>query len=256
MKPSVLPLLALAACILPDRDIVIENEDIQNKHAVKIVEPIELTEEALMSCEEAAAAADEEGCPQPGIRALPHFLDPTIEEYKFCACDPLESSITIKKLAATTLYVEDRDENRDQELDTLYAAIQLDLDPDDINPHLYVRYEDYVNPAIPLRLDNQLNYKPIKRPDIKLREINLGDPDNRLDLCNGALDKPLVRGWHNIRVIVTDRPWFLDEKGNSKYGVPDLAAGATYDTAEYVFFCDDKANEEDCKNDCVPDGGA
>lgn len=252
MNPRLLVPLIVAACILPDRDIVIENEDIQNKNGVRIVEPIELTDEALLSCEEAAADQGE-GCPQPGSRPLPHFLDPTNEEYKFCACDALESNT--KKLRASTLYVEDRDENRDQELDTLYAAIQLDLDPEDINPHLYVRYQDYVNPSIRLRLDNQLNYNPIKRPDIKLRELNLGDPDNRIDLCNGALDQPLARGWHHIRVVVTDRAWFIDDDGNTKPGVPDLAQGATYDTTEYVFFCNDKANEETCKTECVPDSG-
>jgi hypothetical protein len=253
VKPHLAAALLLSACILPDRDINIVNEDIQNKHAVKIVEPIELTDDARLACEEAAAEADEEVCPQPGTNPLPHFLDPTIEEYRFCSCDALETHS--KKLRETTLYVEDRDEDRDKTPDTLYAAIQLDLNPDDPNPHLYVAYEYLVNPAIPLSLDNQLEYQPIKRPDPKLRELKLGTGDRRIDLCNDAGSQPLAPGFHRLRVIVTDRAWFVDEDGNSKPGVPDLAAGATYDTADYVFHCDDRETNDDCKTECVPEGG-
>jgi hypothetical protein len=61
---------------------------------------------------------------------------------------------------------------------------------------------------------------------------------------------------HELRVIVTDRPWYqhveldadgaivLDEdgepvRGDPVFGVPDLPAGATYDTRAFVFSCGD-----------------
>jgi hypothetical protein len=259
-RTVLLTTLILAACILPDRDINIVNEDIQNKHAVRIVEPIELTEEARLACEEAAKEDDAqaEACPQPGSNPLAHFLDPQIDDYNFCACDAQEAQEEQKKLREVTLYVEDRDETRDHEFDTLYAAIQLDLDPTDPSPHLYVQYEDFVNAAVPLPDDDQLEYSPVKRPDPHLRVLKLGNDVRRIDLCNDvkAIDKPLPRGFHTLRLIVTDRPWFTDEDGKPKPGVPDLASGATYDTLTYIFHCDDKTNKEDehCLDECVPQG--
>jgi hypothetical protein len=88
--------------------------------------------------------------------------------------------------------------------------------------------------------------------------LKLGDGDKRVDLCNDvdSLDKPLARGYHTLRLIVTDRPWFSDDSG-PKFGVPDLASGATYDTLTYIFHCDDKTNPDDdhCVTECVPRSG-
>jgi hypothetical protein len=245
---------ALAACILPDRDIQIVNEGQQNRHAIRIVEPIELTDDALAACEAAASDADLDACPQPGVRALPHFLDPALDEYDFCACASLEQDS--KKLAAVTLYVEDRDEDRDGNYDKLYAALQLDLVQDDPDPDHYVQYTDFISPTVPLTEDDQLQYQPLGRPDPHLRVLELGSSDDPIDLCND-LDRPLARGFHTLRLIVTDKPWFADAQGRIQPGVPDLAGGATYDTATYVFFCGDKNNEADdhCLDQCIPKDG-
>ena len=257
--------LALVHCIIPDRDIDVINEDIQNKQAIRIVEPIELTEDAALACEAAAKEADElaEACPQPGIRALPHFLDPKIPGYNFCACDKGERH---KQLAESTLYVEDRDERKGK-LDTLYAALQLDLDPNTTEPDQYVRFQKFVNPQVSLSKDDQLNYKPVKRPDPNLRILKLGAGDELIDPCNdvGELNQPLTRGYHTMRLIVTDRGWYVNDEGETQPGVPDLAGGATYDTRVYVFHCNGKvfedgmsAAEEDevirCQNECLVGG--
>lgn len=267
MKPRPLVVLAslVAACIIPDRDIDVIDEAIQNKQAVRIVEPIELTMDAALACEAAAQEADDlaEACPQPGIRALPHFLDPNDPTYDFCACDKGERH---KELAESNVYVEDRDE-RKGELDTLYAALQLDLDPDTTEPDQYVRYQSFVNPMVPLSLDDQLNYKPVKRPDPNLRILKLGVTDQEIDPCNdvGELNQPLARGYHTMRLIVTDRAWYVNDEGEPQPGVPDLANGASYDTRVYVFHCTGKTIENgmseaeeqaalDCQNACVAGG--
>lgn len=252
MKPLLVVALALAACVLPDRDIQIVNEATQNRHAVRIVEPIELTDEALVACEEAAQKTNQEACPQPGINPLRHFLDPAVDEYNFCACDVLEEDS--RKLRAVTLYVEDRDEDRDGKYDSLYAALQLDLVQDDPDPDHYIQYTGFVSPTVPMT-EAELEYEPLGRPDPHLRLLELGTSDDRIDLCNDV-DRPLALGFHTLRLIVTDKPWFIDDQG-PQYGVPDLAGGASYDTATYVFYCDDKTNKLDdhCLDQCVPKEG-
>ena len=95
----------------------------------------------------------------------------------------------------------------------------------------------------------------IERPDPHLKNWTLaGQP--QVDLCNDNDGTPLQPGTHQLRVIVTDRPWYrpvlldaegavlLDDEGESVLGdpvigMPDLAAGASYDTATYVFQCFD-----------------
>jgi hypothetical protein len=254
VKPALLvAVVALSACILPDLEIDVVNEDIQNKQAVRIVEPIELTDDATAACELAANEADKsvEICPQPGLGALPHFLDPSVSLYNFCACDKGERH---KKLRESTLYVEDRDDRRKEGKDPLYAALQLDLDPTTSTPHLYVRYTDFVDPQVELPEDDQISYKPVKRPDPKVRVLKLGAGDERIDLCNDVddLDRPLAAGYHTVRLIVTDRAWYTNDDGELQRGVPDLASGATYDTITYVFHCDDKTAEH-CQTECVPE---
>lgn len=274
MKPALLVIglaLSAASCIIPDRQIEVTNEDIQNKHPVRIVEPVELTEDATIACQDAANEANEmtEICPQPGIRALPHFLDPllpTSDRYAFCACDKGERYS--KSIVASTLYVEDRDDDPKNGLDEIYAAIQFDLDPTTRRPDQYVRYQSFVNPQVSLPLDDQLKYKPVKRPDPNLRLLELGVTDATIDPCNdvGELDQPLAPGYHTLRLIVSDRPWYTNDEGQQQPGVPDLASGATYDTRTYVFHCYGKvagegasareiAMAKTCSDDCVPEDG-
>ncbi|HEY0137345.1 MAG TPA: hypothetical protein VGB85_24850 [Nannocystis sp.] len=271
-----LVLACAAGCVLPDRGIIISDERVQNKHPVRFVEPTPVSNEAsnlclavLMELEMPTSACQ----PSDPTVALPHFLDPDYKEgdirpYAFCSCDP--PKVDTRKLAAVTLYVEDRADDIDAGLDPIYAALQLDLRPDESEPQKTVKYQTHVNPSAALVEPDPkyLKYAPPARPNEaagrELRELNLGFSDNdQIDLCNGVGSDPLPRGYHTLRVIVTDAPWFTppapdnmpNQERVQQAGVPDLAEGATYDTLTYTFHCGDKTNEDDdCENRCkVPE---
>lgn len=259
---TALAALVLSGCILPDRGIIIVDENVQNKHPVRFVEPTPISPEALDACLSLDEVRPEELC-QPGDAAtvLPHFLDPKIAAYDFCSCD-IDTERDQTPLTVTTLYVEDRANDLDKGLDNIYAALQLDLRPDEEEPARKVLYQSYVNPTVALRAptSDSIQYEPPRRPDTgrELRQVNLGnDEQGGIDLCNGA-GIPLSRGYHTLRVIVSDAGWFNptpDDENNLEVGVPDLANGATYDSVEYVFHCSDKNDPDDklahCATRCV-----
>ena len=259
---------ALLACVLPDRGIMIIDEQVQNKHPVRFVEPTPVTNEAANQCLNAIKKYQTRVCqPSDPATALPLFLDPGLQDdngkfpYRFCACGVQESDTL--RLPAVTLYVEDRADDVDDGLDPIYAALQLDLRPDDSQPQRTVEYLAYVDPSVGLP-ESLLDYAPPNRPNKAsgrgLRELNLGnaEPSQRIDLCNGAGTTALTRGFHTLRVIVTDAPWFKPDDDDGlgtqvqQFGVPDLTNGATYDTITYVFHCDDKTSDLDnfCDEQC------
>lgn len=247
----------LAACILPDRGIVIVDENVQNKHPVRFVEPTPITPEALDTCLSLAEVKAGEDC-QPGNPAtvLPRFLDPNVTVYDFCSCG-VDTQKDQTPLTPFTLYVEDRTNEAGGDLDPIFAALMIDLRPDEEDPSRKVAYQNYVSPTLPLKepLQDSIKYEPPRRPDTgrELRQINLGDPETGgIDLCNSG-PVSLPRGYHTLRVIVTDAPWFNptpDDEMNAEIGVPDLANGATYDTLEYVFHCSDKTDPDDKSKHC------
>lgn len=234
------------ACILPDRGIIIVDENVQNKHPVRFVEPIPITEESSDACLSLDEIKPQEVC-QPGdpAKALPHFLDPAIDDYKFCSCD-VDTQEDKRKLRVVTFYVEDRANEVGKDFE-IYAALQLDIKPGETDPSKKVFYQSYLDPKIPLQSPgDSLKYEPPRRPDTgrELRELTLGNPEKGgIDLCNG-IGLPLSYGFHTLRIIVTDAPWFnpTDDENDREVGVPDLANGATYDTLEFVFFCDDRSD--------------
>lgn len=268
----VLAAMALAglACVLPDKEIEFEDEAISNRNPVRLVEATMLTAEAELSCETEPDEkyADPGTCPQPGVDptdVFPHFLDPNhtrpdrddpnrlIRPFLFCSClhDKADSNTLLY-----TLYVEDQDEesrSRDPR-DKIYAALLLDVPQGAVKPDRHVDYLRYVDPERQLDL-SEAEYKPRRRRDPQLRELVLGievggDDQIGLDLCNGG-DAVLSPGYHSLTVMVTDRPWFQPPgNGSRHFGVPDLAAGATFDTMTYVFYCGSEAAEGD------PDGCA
>ncbi|MEZ4453523.1 MAG: hypothetical protein R3B09_28950 [Nannocystaceae bacterium] len=265
-------LVFAGSCIRTD---VLEVNDgsLVNRNAVRIVEPIILTAEAQEGCDDPTSEETIELCPQPPgdpHSVLPHFLDPNFKDsssktplYDFCSCP--DNQVDLGSLTSVTFYMEDRDAvgeaNGDKTLDDLYAALLLDPDPTDDRPQLAAAYSAYYNPQEALELasvqSNNDVYRPIGRDTIQLRELKLGDENGtRFDLCNGAGKDPLSVGYHRLDIVVTDRPWVTLDNEVVQVGVPDLAQGATFDVATYVFRCDDSMTDlsgnDHCNNQCKP----
>jgi hypothetical protein len=196
----------------------------------------------------------EKECPQPppeqSSDVLPHFLDPVANPlYAFCSC-PIGQQDTFAR-PNFPIYIEDRDEDAERNVDDLYAALLLDPSPSNPNPQTAVRYRIYVNPQDPIPRASSIEYNPIGRADPLLRELRLGNEFRDFDFCNGGSDVPLTEGMHALVVMITDRPWFTPTSGAIQEGVPDLAAGATFDALTYVFSCASSTSER-CASQCKP----
>lgn len=221
------------ACIIPDRDIQVRTTDF-NLYPVRFVEGIPLTQEARCDCSSKTCE-----CPLPDITGLPTFLDPNDLDFQFCICS--ENKIDEGALPGVFLFVEDQDEVDGEPADLLYAAALLDWNPTLAVPATnYVAYRDYLDPRADLNLSYSYSYENdvIKRPRPYVRSIEL-DRDDAFDLCNGA-GRPLEPGLHTLTFMVTDREWssrITDGAEVTYDGVPDIAAGATYDIQTYVFQC-------------------
>lgn len=238
------------SCLIPDHDIQVLSTDV-NRSPVRFVEGIPLTEEARCACSESCE------CPMALATSFPPFLDPEDPAYQFCSCG--QNKYDMGRLNGITLFVEDQDEVDGEADDIIRAAALLDWDPTLGDPTSdYVAYRNYLDPEEPLNLViTPYETSVIKRPRPYVRDIGLGDIDGFFDLCNGA-GRPVGPGFHTFSIIVTDRPWFrregasVDSGGESmavvQQGVPDIAAGATFDIHTSVFQC---LEEGDDNCDCV-----
>jgi hypothetical protein len=227
------------SCLIPDEDIQVLTTDV-NRYPVRFVEGITLTEEARCACSDTACE-----CPMAPLTYVPPFLNPEDSAYQFCICG--QNKYDAGQLAGVTLYVEDQDEVDGKADDSIYAAALLDWDPTLGDPAVdYVAYRNYLDPNNPLDLlFSSYETAVIKRPRPYVRDINLSDVDG-FDLCNGA-GRPVGPGFHTLSIIVSDRQWFkreglTDDDGDESMtvaqdGVPDVAAGATFDIQTHVFRC-------------------
>jgi len=245
--------MACAACFIPDRDIQVNDESITNRSPVRIVEAVQISDEALTACDDSDPLLQE--CPQPQLPedVLPHFLDPDISEFAFCSCPP--GSTDAKARPNFPIYIEDRDENPDADdgdrLDEIYAALILDYNASNHRPFTSVRYRTYINPQEPVPLAGDITYQPIGRHGQKLRELRLGNENLDFDFCNGATDTALDPGFHTLTVIVSDRPWFTPDDGFIQEGVPDFTNAATFDVTRYVFRCNASDVEPCQSSQCI-----
>ncbi|PRP97106.1 hypothetical protein ENSA5_34890 [Enhygromyxa salina] len=240
------------ACIIPDRDIQVFTTDI-NQYPVHFVEGIPIDEDARCACDPETCE-----CPLPAFTALPTFLDPS--DYELCICG--ENKIDAKQLPGVSLYIEDQDEVDGEPADKIYAAALLDWDPTLGDAAFdYVAYRSYLDPRDPLDVSfSSYELEVLKRPRPYVRSLTLSDA-NGFDLCNGA-GRPVAPGFHTLSVMVTDRQWFqreatLVDSGDATTGgdplesmavvlegVPNIAAGATYDIQTYVFQCLEETDEK------------
>jgi hypothetical protein len=246
--------LAGAACIIPDFGI--RSGRIQNRAAVRIVEPFDVVPEL----DEACGTSPQVPCAQPPASGLPrsHFFDPSTP---FCSCSVENGEFDDRRLRTVSLYVEDLDsDDQGRPADSIFAAILLDVPADTTRPASdFVEYRRYLDPTQPA-LNARDDYEPDGRLDPQLREIVIADANARFDLCTGPDRGPLAAGFHTLEVVVTDRPWFAPARGDADtdedvgeapqlVGVPDLAAGATYATTTYTFFCAAR-DEAPCDTQC------
>ncbi|MEX1369097.1 MAG: hypothetical protein AB1Z98_38575 [Nannocystaceae bacterium] len=261
----------MAGCILPDRGIRTES-DVDNPGAVRIIETIPIVPALADACREAERSDPDYaqallGCPQ---------LPPTLPQGlvgggPFCSCPGRDRNT----LPEFSLYAEDPDRRGDEAEDTLYAVALLDLDPVTRAPQTFVAYPEQLNPGAPGNyitdrndIDDNLVVASQGREDNGIWRFSFGrDGGEGTDLCNDDDGQTLAPGLHNLTIMVTDRPFFqpvrLDEDGEvvlgtdgrpellrPQYGMPDLAIGATWAVANYVFECQDAAEvPELC--DCV-----
>ncbi|GEM_PF-1758552 len=277
-----------SACIIPDTDIEVINR-FENLNAVKIVEPTQLSLAAQIACDEYFEDNDTPRematvitCPlapphDPAI-VIPTFLDPTQPQFQFCTCDQVQDRISTNSnlLSQFYVYVEDRDTDREDEnlpKDDIYAVLLLDAPPTDPEAYNYAAYLSSVPPHFPAPSRSSVYDKPIGREDPHVRAIPIGF--NTIDLCNPP-EATLQPGFHQLRVVVTDRRWFQAGKEvagvieqHPHWGIPDLANGATYDTRDYVFYCGSDLDDPstmapltipiDCSTKCtdreIDDGG-
>jgi hypothetical protein len=261
--------IACTACIIPDRGIRAEGDD-DNPGAVRIVEAIPVVKELLDLCELPVADPnhDPRGCPQvPG--ALPQGI---IHGEPFCSCPRGDGNA----LPEFELYAEDPDRRRDGPADTLYAVALLDLDPLTDAPQNFVAYPEHLTPGgpgeyLPAPEDVNGPLEPsLGRENNGLWRFRIGkDGGLGVDLCNDDNAQTVALGLHNLQIMVTDRPFFqpprldadgepvMDGEGHPvllppQHGMPDLAIGATWAVANYVFECEDPAVQPNCA--CVQEG--
>ncbi len=251
--------LAAAACIIPDKEIVIEGE-FANRGAIRIVEPLPVSGDADLACD--LASKDVTACPQvPSAGLIPSGVIGA----PLCVCP--EGSADDQALGEIRIYAEDPDRDQDgNPKDDLFAALLLDFDAFSDLPQDAVAYRNYLQPDRPGELVASAEYEnSLGRPSPRLRFFRIVGPSGVVDLCNDNEGDKLAPGPHTLKLIATDRPWFTpvkrDEEGKpvvdpatgepillpQEIGTPDLAAGATYDTISWVFVCGD---DESCN--CSP----
>jgi hypothetical protein len=264
--------LACCACIIPDRDIRLEVEGPDNQSPVRIVEPSPLAEQMREICDRPPPVRQDD--PKPDASFCGQVETPRVRsglirpaQGAFCICPPeFHDDNAIPRFE---IHAEDGDLVRESSSGGLYGVFLLDLDASSEAPESAVAYQRYWDPTRhPLAVDPPV--ASVGREEVTHWAFRIGRHNReRIDLCNDS-GKPLAPGLHSLQFMVTDRPWFapqaLDDDGNplmkdgkpvygnTQFGVPDLAAGATYDTLSYVFEC--RAFDPDDPESCSCEEGS
>lgn len=265
--------LLSAACIIPDRDIQID-PGIDNLSAVRIVERAPRLAEMDELCEvDDIEKARLEYCPEVRRARPSGLIEPDEGELCVCPGGPRTDRHAIENFI---IYAEDADREFDRPKDTIYGVALLDPALFESNPTSAVAYENYwqagrTGEIVAVGQDDpeDRTSAPVGRRVLNLWQFPFGNSDDsaglafHVDLCNDNNGRALTPGLHNLRFMVTDRPFFRPlalvdgEPAKTKdgkpaydpqqFGVPDLAAGATYSTIDYVFECFDSENPDcDC----------
>jgi hypothetical protein len=236
--------VAAAACIIPDAGIVVEDEFL-NVGAVRIVEPTPVTTRADADCAERTPLS---ACPKLNVTLPSGLIRP---EFPLCVCPRGDIGV-----GGFELFVEDPDiDEQGDPADEILGALFLDMPADAEDPRDYLAYTSELPPERPASRYRAIDLQTIERPDPHLKAWTIA-PQSRVDLCNDNDGSKVDMGLHELRLVVTDRPWYRplmtdamgkpvrDEDGelvvlDPVIGMPDLRAGASYDTTTYVFECHD-----------------
>jgi hypothetical protein len=252
--------LLASACILPDRDIRFES-GLDNENAVRIVQraPITAQMDALCNPEDPDVDFDDTFCPQVMRTRASGLVRPT--QGDFCVCPNGDQ----RAIEPFEIYAEDADREGDSAKDGIFGVALLDPERAVDYPWDSIAYEKYWTPgregeriADGAEQVNDRTAPPNGRDPVGLTVFQLGATEPDIDLCNDA-GRPVAPGLHTLRFMVTDRPFFRASTffsaeevfGADQFGVPDLAAGATYATIDYVFECRDLADDD---ADCACEG--
>ncbi len=241
-------LLTAAGCIIPDSEIR-DQDDFLNPGSVRIVEPTPITQAANDACGERESFS---ACPT---------LDDTLPSGELkgqgplCVCPERDDNAP----QGFEIYVEDPDkeEGSGRPADDIFGVFLLDVPPDATDLSEYQAYLSALPPDESAR-DFTGEFRTIERDTPGLRSFTVGGfTGGAFDVCNDNDGAKLEPGPHELRFLVTDRPWFapidptgeLDEEGNPArldplIGIPDLPAGATYASTAFVFRCIDSATPE------------
>lgn len=260
---AVLGAALLCACPIPDRDIRVVTEDV-NEHAVKLIEPVGISRGQACECQPNVTGCKPDDdpddfaatCPQPLSSGLPHFMDPVLPQYQFCVCG--EDQFDAGASPPVEFFAEDQDTDPEtgNPKDQLFAVLLLNSDFEG-NPENEIAYVGLRPPTSPLPEDPG-SYQVSGRPNPIVRRILVTDENGRWDLCNQA---DVKQGFNTFTLLVTDKPWNevpvdIDDDDEPdellpQLGVPDIASGATYDTSTYTFYC---SSDNDPINPVSPGG--
>ena len=234
-----------AACIIPDRDIRLEVEEPDNRSTIRIVEPSPTTQEMVEIC-----TRDPKETPKPDGSFCRQVSRSPVRSglvgRNLCICPGGHDGNAVERFE---IHAEDGD--LDARSDGPYGVFLIDLDPDAASPESAIATPLWDPTRRPLAVDPPV--APTGREKVTHWEFRVGRRGrSRVDLCNDV-GRPLDPGLHHLTFLVTDLPFFTPQEldadgnplmkngkpvyGNTQYGVPDLAAGATYDTVSYVFEC-------------------
>ena len=252
-----------SACIIPDSGIRLQ-EVFENPGRVRIIQPTPVTDDADEACDDASELLLR--CPLPPDNTIPQGLidDPQLP---FCVCPA--GNRDDNALQPFEIYVEDPDlDEQGAPRDTIFGVFLLDPEPDAADdPSGSIAYENYLRPTTPAEVLQSISIGPyrdsIERATPRVRSWWIGLDTGPVDLCNRNGENRLAPGLHELRLVVTDRPWYVpveldakgevqrDDEGNvlrkdapPHVGVPDLPGGATYDVATYVFRCGNGTTSE------------
>jgi hypothetical protein len=253
-------LVSCGACIIPDSDIDVLRER-NNRGAVRIVQRVGMSPEANVACTRAGPFREE--CPLPPPSQPSGLVDFGAEGQAFCVCAPGDRDANV--LRQFDIFVEDADLDQDDNspVDAIFGAFLLDVPDGAEDPSEYLAYTNVLPPneAATLFPIGRGSYNDsIDRPPPQLKSWTVGI-ERGFDLCNDDVGRRLQPGIHELRLVVTDRPWYVEVQTDAegqplyvdgvlqragtepRFGVPDIPGGATYDIATFVFRCLEPTNE-------------